>query len=387
MPPPDSGIGASITLEQLEGDCHPHLARLRAQAPVAWLPVLEGWLVTRRDLAIEVMRDAATYTVDDPRFSTAQVIGPSMLSTDGPEHSRHRQPFVDPFRAAAIREEMAGWTKQRSRDLVGAIGPAGRADLRATVAAPLAIQTMERVLDMAGVDATALLAWYDGIVDAVHAVTEGEPVPAAGTDAYRALHAAVSARIDDSKLLTSVAAHETLTTDEIVSNVAVLLFGGVVTSESTTAIAFKFLLENPDALAEVRADRSLVAGVVEEALRMEPSAAVVDRYATADTELGGVRIGAGDLVRVSLAAANRDPEVFEHPDRFDIRRPSQHVTFARGPHACLGIHLARLETAAAIDAALDGLTGIRVDPDRRQPVTGLVFRAPGTVEATWDVAA
>src|SRR5215212_1167760 len=97
-------IGAAVTLAQLEADPHPVLARLREHEPVSWLPALGGWLVTRRDLAMQVMRHPETFTVDDPRFSTGRVIGPSMLTLDGPEHGRHRGPFAGPFRLAAVRE-------------------------------------------------------------------------------------------------------------------------------------------------------------------------------------------------------------------------------------------------------------------------------------------
>ena len=100
-------LGATVTLEQLEHDPHPVLARLRASEPVSWLPVLDGWLVTRHDLAVAVMRDADTFTVDDPRFSTAQVVGPSMLSLDGEDHARHRAPFAAPFRPRAVSERFA----------------------------------------------------------------------------------------------------------------------------------------------------------------------------------------------------------------------------------------------------------------------------------------
>ncbi len=83
-----SRIGATVTLAELEGgDPHPLLARLREHEPVAWLPVLDGWLVTRRDLALAVMRDDRTFTVDDPRFTTARVVGPSMLRSTGPSTS------------------------------------------------------------------------------------------------------------------------------------------------------------------------------------------------------------------------------------------------------------------------------------------------------------
>ena len=83
-------IGDGARLEELEEDPHALLARLREREPVSWLPVLDGWLVNRRDLAMQVMRDPETFTVDDPRFSTGQVVGSSMLTLDGEEHRRHR---------------------------------------------------------------------------------------------------------------------------------------------------------------------------------------------------------------------------------------------------------------------------------------------------------
>src|SRR5688500_11603752 len=97
-------LGAAASLAELEADPHPLLARLREAEPVSWLRALGGWLVTRRDLATQVMRDPATFTVDDPRFSTGQVIGASMLTLDGPEHARHRAPFAAPFRRDAVLE-------------------------------------------------------------------------------------------------------------------------------------------------------------------------------------------------------------------------------------------------------------------------------------------
>lgn len=380
-------VGAAITAELLSTDPHPALARLREREPVSWIPDFAGWIVTRRDLCVAVMRDAETFTVDDPRFSTAQVIGPSMLSLDGQAHERHRVPFVDPFRSAEVRDRFVGWTRQRARELVQEVAHFGGADLRASVAAPLAVQVMSRALDLQGVGERRLLAWYEAIVAAVDEVTRGGEVPDAGRRAFANLRAAVASNLETSRLLRSVVARGTLTTDEIVSNVAVLLFGGIVTAESTTAAVLRFLFDHPSTLAEIRADRSLVPTAVEEALRMEPAAAAVDRYATRDIELGGASIRTGDLVRVSLAGANRDPDVFAEPDRFDLHRSNakQHLTFAVGPHACLGIHLARLETAAALEAVLDLLPSAEADPARYGRMEGLIFRAPQTVWARWGV--
>ena len=127
-----------------------------------------------------------------------------------------------------------------------------------------------------------------------------------------------------------------------------------------------------------------------ESLRLEPAAAVVDRYATADAELAGARIRRGDLVRVSIAAANRDPAVFERPDGFEPGRGgAQHnLGFARGPHFCPGAQLASAETAAAVGALLDLLPGLRLDPDRPRrparpgvPQAARAARRAGTVPA------
>src|SRR5215204_3170427 len=123
-------LGAAVTLAQLEQDPHPVLARLREHEPVSWLPALGGWLVTRRDLALQVMRDPTTFTVDDERFSTGQVVGPSMLTLDGTEHKRHRAPFADPFRLDAVRERFTAPVAEETDRLIDLLTPAGEAELR-----------------------------------------------------------------------------------------------------------------------------------------------------------------------------------------------------------------------------------------------------------------
>lgn len=373
----------AVSVDDLTTDPHPSLHRLRADGPVAWIESLDAWLVTSHDLCTEVMLDADTYTVDDPRFSTQQVIGPSMLSLDGADHRRHRDPFASAFRAAKMAE-LRHQIEVEARRLISAVAADEGGDLRSRVAAPLAVSVMAGVLDLDDVAVPDLLGWYVEIVDAVHMVTAGSPVPQSGLDAFESLKAAVSANLTSSRLLGPVDDEGSLDVDEIVSNVAVLLFGGVVTSESSSAIAFHHLLAESDTQDALRRDRSLVKPFVEETFRIEPSAAAVDRYATRDVELAGRHIAKGDLVRVSLSAANRDPNVFEDPDRLDWTRDNlgRSLTFARGPHACLGIHLARLETVAVVEALLDE-PGPLVSPNL-DPIEGLVFRVPATVDARWS---
>ena len=147
------------------------------------------------------------------------------------------------------------------------------------------------------------------------------------------------------------------------------------------------LLAEPDRLAIVRREPARLDTVIEESLRLEPAAAVIDRYATADTVLSGAPIARGELVRISIAGANRDPDVFDDPDRFDLDRSGsrRHLAFAQGPHVCVGVHLARLETRIAIATLLERLPAIRLDPrDPPPPIRGLVFRKPAAVQAVWS---
>jgi hypothetical protein len=327
--------------------------------------------------------------VDDERFSTARVIGPSMLSLDGPAHARHRTPFVAPFRPAAVRERFARATEAECERLLDALAPAGMCELRTQFAGPLAAGVLTRALGMRPDESDVVRGWYESIVAAVTAVTAGAPLPAAGPRAYAALAARLSEVMagggDDSVLAAAAATAEgALDTGELAANAAVLLFGGIETTEGMIANAVLALLQAPAVLARLLGDRAgglevtLIDAVLEESLRLEPAAAVVDRYASADVRLGEVDIGAGELVRVSIAAAGRDPAVFVDPDRFDVDRDRarRHLAFAQGPHVCIGVHLARLEARTALTGLLRRLPRLRLDPERPAEVRGLVFRKP-----------
>jgi cytochrome P450 len=423
-------VGEAITLAGLDRDPHPWLARLRETEPVSWLPALNGWLVTRHDLAVTVMRDSVAFTVDDPRFSTARIVGPSMLSLDGAEHGRHRSPFTQGFSRREVHARLAAFVLDEADRLVAVMRPAGAGDARRGLAGPLAVAVVAEALGLGDTDPATVLDWYAAIVGSVSALagdhspgtpwqTElaagaGEMAPAgareagasgtgatgdgagAGEAAFGLLSARLSAVIEavdgppsllaDAASVQSGDAGPRLATREAVSNAAVLMFGGIETTEGMIGNAILHLLSNPGQLALVRADDSLVPNAVEESLRLEPAAAVVDRYATRDIQLAGATIRRGDLVTVSLAGAGRDPAVFTDPGVFDVRRHNAraHLAFAHGPHFCLGAHLARLEAQAAVRAVL-GLPGLRLDPERPAAPRGLVFRKPPSLHLQWEM--
>jgi cytochrome P450 len=382
---PPFPLGAALTVAELEDDPHPALARLREHEPVSFVPALSAWLVTSRELALAVMRDDETFTVDDPRFSTGQVVGPSMLSRDGDAHARHRSPFARPFRLAATRERLGDAVDAETARLVETIAAAGGGDLRFELAAPLAAHVMLVALGLESIPSDVVLGWYREIVSAVSGINLGiEPPPAAAraVEQLAAEIAAAAAEGAPPSLLRDAAEHAAgVTPEEIASNAAVLLFGGIETTEGMIATLFLDLLGHPEQLALARARPELRVNAIEESLRREPAAASIDRYATRDRELGAASVRQGDLVTVSLTAANRDPATFPDPDRFEIERANArlHLAFAQGPHVCLGMHLARLEANVALDAALARLPQLRLDPSRQASVRGLVFRKPDAV--------
>jgi cytochrome P450 len=358
-----------VTLEQLELDPHPFLAQIR---PLGWVDVLGGWLVTGREAALQVLRDDETFTVDDPRFSTARVVGPSMLSRDGAEHARHREPFARELRLAHVREHYEPVVAAEVDVLIDAFSRRRRAELRRELAGPLAARVVARLLGLAGADTDAMLGWYDAIVASVTGVAAGRSPSAEGAAAFERLRATVAPELE---------AAGDLTAEEVVSNAAVMMFGGIETTEGMIANFAWHLLRHGERLLP----ESAYVNALEESLRLEPAAAVVDRYATRDVELAGVRIAMGDFVEVSLAGANRDPAFFAEPDRFDPARENArlHLAFAQGPHVCVGMHLARLEALVAVRRLFERLPELCLDPEQPSAPRGLVFRKPSRLDVVW----
>jgi cytochrome P450 len=239
-------------------------------------------------------------------------------------------------------------------------------------------------LGLGDTDPTTVRSWYEALVAAVSDITAGRSDGAPPPE-YALLRARVREAVGrPSSLLGEVAARpEGLSADEVVADAAVIMFGGIDTTEGMITNAVAHLLGHPDQLALVRAEPGLLAGAIEESVRLEPAASVIDRYAVRDATLGDADIRAGDLVRVSIAGANRDPAVFADPDAYDIRREGadRHLSFARGPHFCFGAHLARLETTTALRALLE-LPDLRLE--HTGGPRGLVFRKPDEVEVSWS---
>lgn len=180
---------------------------------------------------------------------------------------------------------------------------------------------------------------------------------------------------------------EYLPDDVLVSFFRQLINAAGDTTYRGTSVLLTKLLEHPEQLEALRADRSLLPNAIEEALRFDGPVVEQARWTTEDVEVAGVKIPAGAIVHIVAGAANRDPAKFDHPDHFDIRRrnANRHFSFSSGPHICIGQHLARVEMTRAITAILDRLPHLRLDPDQPPPVIrGALMRVPHHLHVRFD---
>jgi cytochrome P450 len=179
---------------------------------------------------------------------------------------------------------------------------------------------------------------------------------------------------------------ERLADDEIVAMVRLLVPAGAQTTYRTLTNLLFALLSDPEQWAMVVADPSLIPRAIEEGLRWEAPLMSFGRIATRDTEIAGHPIAAGATVNLCVHSANRDPARWDDPNRFDLTRPPKgHLGFGQGNHVCLGIHFARMELRVALEAIVEMLPNLRLDPEATDiHVAGLASRSVVNLPVLWD---
>jgi cytochrome P450 len=341
----------------------------------------ESYTVYSYELVSHVLRDNNTFSSQVYAEMMGPVMGHTILEMDEPEHRRHRSLVAEAFR----QKTLVRWESELVRTVVGELidrfADRGHAELVREFTFPFPVQVIARILGLPRADYPRFQRWSLELISV-------------GTDWDRGLAASEKLRdyfkqiVDQRRAepaddLISDLAHveidgHHLTDEEIFAFLRLLLPAGVETTYRSSGNLLFGLLTHPDQLDAVRADRSLVPQAIEEGLRWEPPLHGIARTAVVDTELGGVPIPAGSVLSVAIGAANRDESRYPDPDRFDIfREPQQHIAFGFGPHMCLGMHLARMETRVAVDSLLDRLPGLHLDPDADDPhIHGQIFRSP-----------
>jgi cytochrome P450 len=296
-----------------------------------------------------------------------------MFSHEGKDHQRLRRLVSSAFAPRTI-ELLRMTIRQTADQLLDDIVLKGQADLTEQFAKPLAIVTLCDLLGVPAEDIPRFQDWAAGM-----GLAFGSPNPetlpiieeaAVGLSEYAEvlIERRRTVRTADivSALVQAEEEGDRLTTAELVATVANLLFAGYDTTYRQITLGLLCLARNEPVRERLAADASLAGGVAEEVLRLEPIAHSTVRLAVADTSVNGVDLPCGTIVESWIASANRDPSVFQDPDRFDPgRQGSRALSFGQGIHSCLGAALARLELSEALAATADRLVGwdFEADPD------------------------
>jgi cholest-4-en-3-one 26-monooxygenase len=362
-----------------------HLFRfLRSEAPVFWHEESEGpgfWAITKHADLTHVSKQPKTFSswlggtlmddMDEDALSRNRLI---MLNMDAPEHRKYRNIVNAGFTPRSIRR-LEGRIRERTVEILDRVKALGEFDFVAEISAELPLQAIAELLGVPFEDRHKIFDLSNRLIGfddpEFHTSPDDGQMAAAEMWAYANELALERQKNpgDDlvSKLLTGEVDGHRLTEMEFDSFFLLLAVAGNETTRNLISHGMHALFEHPEELQRLVAEPSLIPSAVEEMLRYSPPVMYFRRTATEDTELRGVAIKRDQKILMYYPSANRDEEVFEEPDRFDVTRDtSSHRAFGIGEHFCLGSHLARLEIRVMFEELLRRFPDIRpVSPPRR----------------------
>jgi cytochrome P450 len=381
-----------------ERDPYPGWASMREQAPVHEIDLREeyglgddidfelprAYVVLSYDGVTQVLRDPESFSSSYYADTMGLVMGHSILEMDEPEHHHYRGLIQQAFTRKALDRWQDELVRPRVESIVDEVAARGHGDLGRELTFPFPVRVIAGMLGLPAQDLPQFHRW------AVELISVGFDfeLGMAASQKLRDYFAGVLAprRVEPQGDLISVLAHASLDgrqldDEQIFAFLRLLLPAGAETTYRSSSNLLFGLLTRPDQLAALREDRSLLPQAIEEAIRWEPPLTGIARWATQDVEVDGVPVAGQSVMNVCMGAANRDPTRWERPDEFDILRPPlPHVSFALGPHTCLGMHLARMETTVAMETILDRLPKLRLDPAADDiHIRGRAFRSPASL--------
>ena len=352
-------------------------------------PQLKIYGVLTHEAVSQVLRDGATFSSSGYAASIGIVMGRTILQMDEPEHSRYRGLLQLAFTRKALAHWEAELVAPVVHGLIDEFVDRGHADLVRELSFPFPVSVIAGMMGLPDADLPRFHRKAVELISVGFDFERGVAASQALADIFRPVLEERRARPGSD--LISVLAHAELdgtrlTDEEIFAFLRLLAPAGAETTYRSSSNLLFGLLTHPEQLEALRSDRSLMAEAIEEGLRWEPPLTGIMRVSTRDAEVCGHLIPAGSVVYVSMGSANRNESRYQNPEAFDIfREPQQHMAFAYGPHRCLGQHLARMETTVALNAVLDRLPKLRLDPAWEDPhITGRGFRSPPKLPVLFD---
>jgi cytochrome P450 PksS len=393
LTPPDFGS------QRFKANPFPFYARLREEAPVFRIkgPTNEvGWLVTRYDDAAQVLKHAQLTKDRFGRLTPEQrarlpwfvkffePLSQNMLNRDPPDHTRLRTLVHKAFTSRLI-EQLRSRVQALSDELLDAAQRKGSMDLVAEYALLVPVTIIAEMLGVPSSDYRKFQRWSNRLTSNTNMRDVLLSIPSLLMFARylrKLIEQRRAAPRDDllTALIQAEEAGDTLTPDELLSMVFLLLVAGHETTVNLIAGGTLALLQHPEQLERLRKNPGLIGSAVEELLRYaSPVELTTERFTREDFSVGGVTIPRGDLVFAVVASANRDERHFKDPDTLDLgREPNKHLTFGLGIHYCLGAPLARLEGQIAIQTLVNRFPKLRLSKPAESLKwrTGFIIRGP-----------
>ena len=383
-------LDSSIDLGALERDPDPILKRLRDEAPVAFAPTMEMWLVTRwDDVAFMDEHPELFSAATEPSF-LRRTLGVNMLTLDAPEAARLKNAMMPPFQRSGTSGRFAETELPSMCDrFIDELARDGEMDVVSPYAAAVSAASLQTVLGISDTTWREVWRWCEGLCADISNFENDPEKRALGDAAKRELEAALDAKIDaladtteDSAMahmLAVDAGGKRLTREEIINNVRLMISGGINEPRDGIGLATWVLLAEPGLLEQVRSEPRLWRRLVDEVMRRFSPVGTITRQATEDLELAGTRIKKGDLVAGVLRSANLDERRWTDPERIDLgRAEGGHAAFALGQHRCLGEWLGRQEVAVGDREALREAAGASAGEGTRTRSSCVGFEFRGT---------
>jgi cytochrome P450 len=383
-----SGFASEITVADLERDPYPIYARLRAEAPVAWVPAVEMWLATTWDEAVRVASEPELFAADMPGSPIDRSFGsPTILTCDGERHRELRRSIDPKYRPQAVEEYVEALVAPIVAEHLDALEGRDEADLMEALFEPVSVLSLGAVLGLAELDGETLRRWFAALADGATNF-ERDPDKQARSDAACAeiderltpLLDRLEREPDDSTIShmiwTGRDPGDPRPREQYLPSLKVILLGGMQEPGHGAGSVLYALLTHPHALAEVIADiDGLLPAAIDEGMRWIAPIGTQGRRTTRALELGGAALPADAPVAAVIASANRDEARFAQPDAFDLHRERQRAaTFGFGRHFCSGHAFARAQERIALRELLRRFPrlALAAEPD----FSGWEFRAP-----------
>ena len=358
----------------------------------AGIEVEPGWNAFRYDDCSRILRDAKTFTSTGYDTSIGMVMGHMILGMDDPEHRGHRNLVAHAFREKSLARWEPEFIGPIVDELIDRFIAEGSADLVRQLTFEFPVRVIARLLGLPEEDFAKFQRWAVELISLGADIERGLAASESLRDYFADVVALRRAQPQEdviSDLVTAEVGGERLTDEAIYSFLRLLLPAGAETTYRSSGNLLFLLLTHTDQLEAVRDDRALLPQAIEEGLRFEPPLLTIGRTTTCEVELAGVTLPAGASIAPNIGSANHDQSRWDDPEVFDIFRPAfPHIAFAHGPHMCLGMHLARLETRVLVNRVLDRLPGLVLNPGDTDPhIRGQVFRSPTALPVTFTPAA